>query len=116
MTKPLLVFVSGPYSSDTPEGIQANVDCAVAAGKALMKKGHYVIVPHSMTYNWDLDTDLTWGHFMDNCIELLLRGDAIYLLPDWRSSKGACIEEASAVASKKIIFRDMDEVPTVDLQ
>lgn len=114
MAKQLLIFVSGPYSADTPEEIQANVDNAVAIGKALMAKGHYVIVPHSMTHNWDLDTDLTWAHFMDNCIEQLLVSDAIFLLPDWRSSKGACIEQAHAVANRKIIFNSLEEVPAVD--
>ena len=114
MAEPLLIYVAGAYSADTPEGIQENVDRAVAAGKALLKKGHYVIVPHAMTHNWDLDTGLSWDCFMDNCITLLRKSDAILMLEDWQDSTGSRIEEHNARLRRMMMFYSLDEVPTVD--
>ena len=114
MAEPLLIYVAGAYSADTPEGIQENVDRAVVAGKALLKKGHYVIVPHAMTHKWDLDTDLTWDCFMDNCITLLRKSDAILMLEDWQDSTGSRIEEHNARLRRMMMFYSLDEVPTVD--
>ena len=109
----MLIYIVGPYDAPTPEGIQANVDRAVAAGIQLMLKGHTVICPHSMTHGWDLDTGLNRSDFMHNCLTIVSRVDAICLLEGWHDSRGSLDEHEEAIRRGNIIYHGTDEVPDV---
>ena len=54
----------------------------------LLLQGHDVINPMELEH----DHDKTWQSYMRECISAMMRADAIYLLPNWRESKGARIE------------------------
>lgn len=41
-----LIYVAGPYSSDTPDGIMKNVNRAIDVGLQLKELGFLPIVPH----------------------------------------------------------------------
>jgi hypothetical protein len=108
-----LIYVAGPYSAPTPEGIAANVKAAAEAGQELMRRGWAVICPHSMTHNWDIGTGLEYSHFIAADLELLRRCDAIYLLPDWTESNGALGEAALADELGLQLFSWTDGFPGV---
>jgi len=60
--------------------------------KLLESAGYLVINPASM-----IPFDMDWYEAMRTCLALLMRCDCIYLLNDWRSSRGATIERALAL-------------------
>lgn len=107
----MLVYIASRYTADTPEEINQNVIKATEAGKALLKRGYCVIVPHSMTQAWDQGTDLTWEDFMRNCLTMLERCDAICLLEGWEQSHGANMEKTFAQAHDMPIYYGVDELP-----
>jgi hypothetical protein len=83
----MIVYVAGPYSAPTPQGVDANIQQARQAAIALWREGHVAICPH-----------LNTAHFEDECpgldfvkgdLEILSRCDALVMLPGWEQSKGA---------------------------
>ena len=54
----------------------------------LLLQCHDVINPMELEH----DHDKTWQSYMRECISAMMKADALYLLPNWRESKGARIE------------------------
>lgn len=102
-TKPRpLIYVSGPYRADSEYGVTANIRRAGDVALSLWRAGFAVICPHKNTAGWggvpDLDglaplPDSTW---LDGDVVMVKRCDAIFMMPDWKSSEGAVIEHAAA--------------------
>lgn len=59
-----------------------------AAQKKLENKGYEVVNPIAVVNDWDT----TWDNAMRKCIAALVECDSIALLPDWKSSPGAILE------------------------
>jgi hypothetical protein len=95
----LLVYVAGPYRTNsefgsTAFGREANIFHAREAGARLAKAGHMPIIPHANTAQFDgLNTD---EFFLDATLELMLRCDAVFLMPNWQDSTGARAEKEEA--------------------
>lgn len=51
-----------------------------------------------------------WQDYMDVCLMLMNKADTIYLLNDWRDSKGACLEYGYAKGRDMIILFNEDGV------
>jgi hypothetical protein len=82
--KRMTVYVAGPFTSNTAEGVMLNVNRAIQAGIEVIKKGHHPYVPHLAYYmaahpmshmtqmdrRW-IDVDSPW----------VLACDAIYIMP-----------------------------------
>lgn len=110
--KPLMIFVSGPYSALTIEERWGNVLEAVKAGIAIRAKGHYPIIPHLYDefdevakmagYNFD------WQSYMDMDLAILERCDALHFIGP---SKGANIELERAKELGLKIYRSLGKVP-----
>ncbi len=111
-TRPLLIYVAGPYTADSWEGVHANVKQACEAGRLLMHLGHHPVVPHSMYMGWDLaDPKLTYEHFIKADLDLLSRCDALVMLPGWEDSPGSCGEYTEALERGLRIYLNLVEVP-----
>lgn len=113
MSEPLTIYIAGKFSAPTEMEIEANVEQAIATGIDLMKKGHNVICPHSMTWGWDKGTGLGYADFIRNGLALVKLSDAICLLEGWEDSDGATQEWAEAVVYGLQVFRGVDQVPDV---
>jgi len=85
--KKTVVYVAGAFRAKTQWGIMQNVRKAEDASLKLWKQGYVVICPHTMTqYFQDECPDEVW---LEGCIELLKRCDAIYMVDGWENSEGS---------------------------
>jgi hypothetical protein len=95
----LIIYIAGKVT-----GIPHS-ECKEKFTKAefiLKKKGYSPINPLRL-----VDPSTNWQNSMKICIRLLLDCDAIYLLQDWKKSKGAKIEFAIAkLTGLKIIHEN----------
>lgn len=105
----MLVYVAGPYSAPTREGVAANIAKAEAIGKAIIQAGYVPVIPHRITGHWE--TDPTFDHWTHDdwmqrfCLPLLDRCDAILMMPGWEHSKGSRMEyEYAGKAGKAFLF------------
>lgn len=90
-----LIYVAGPYRSDTEWGLEENIQHAERAARQLWKDGWAVICPHKNTAHFGgVGDDSLW---LDGDIVMLKRCDAIYMLNTWRTSKGAIAEREVAI-------------------
>ena len=82
-----VVYVAGAFRAKTQWGIMQNVRKAEDASLRLWKEGYVVICPHTMTQHYQGECpDKVW---LDGCLELMRRCDAIYLLKGWELSEGS---------------------------
>ncbi len=83
-----VMYVSGPYSAPTEDGIEANIDRARDAGRRLLDLGFAVIIPHTMYGHMEGPHEL----FLQADLEIIRRlqpGDGLYMLDGWQLSRGA---------------------------
>jgi len=86
----ILVYIAGPYRSDTINGVVKNIQVAREHAEKLWKAGYAVLCPHLNTALFDgVMDDQT---FLNGTMEMLKRCDAIYLLPKWSLSVGSVKE------------------------
>jgi len=116
-TKPLKIFISGPYT-DANDAIQGrNTQRIIDIGIELYQRGHFPYIPH-LTH-WvdkrarELGVGLKWEDYMNWHMPWLELCDALYFVAP---SRGANLELATAVNMGKVIFRRMDEVPVLPVQ
>ncbi len=85
-----VVYIAGAFRAKTQWEIMQNVRKAEDASLKLWKLGYAVICPHTMTqYFHNECPDKVW---LDGCLELLKRCDAIYLVDGWQDSAGSLEE------------------------
>lgn len=85
------IYISGPITGHARE----KVERAFAEAEATIRRGGYEPIN---PLNNGLPQSATWEQHMGRDIEILLGCDGIYMLSDWRTSKGARIEIAVAEA------------------
>lgn len=100
-----VIFVSGPYRGQDWVEVDNHIRRAREAAVKLWRDGWAVICPHSNTSHFDgLCPDEVW---LEGDLEILKRCDAIYMLKDWRASKGAKAElDLASKNGLEIIFEE----------
>lgn len=103
-----IIYVAGPFRADTAWGVEQNVRRAEEAGLRIAHAGASPLIPHANTrfFHGEL-SDEFW---LAATMELLRRSDAIYLLPQWDQSLGACQEYEEARRLGLPILRDIADV------
>ena len=96
MKKKLLVYVAGPYSATTLEGVEENCRRARDVGVELAKCGPTVgpIIPHQLGRGIEVIGD--YEYWCELTLELMRRCDVVYAMQGWENSKGARREVAEA--------------------
>lgn len=84
----MILYISGRYSGKISQNIAAARNVAIK----LWEAGHTVICPHLNTQHFEKDCKLEYRQYIDGDMKILVRCDAIIMLPDWKKSKGACCE------------------------
>lgn len=102
-----LLYIAGPYRSETPEGIKANITMAQHVGARAADRGWTPMVPHNMSAGLELLGDEFW---LDATMELLKRCDAVLLVPGYQESAGTMAEIEEAVSRGMSIF-EMHDLP-----
>jgi len=93
------VYISGPIT-----GTRDYMERFAKAEDYFTSKGHEVINPAKINDN--LPDSTTYDQYMAMDYVMLDMADAIYMMPGWEKSKGACIEYGYAMA-RDLIFTDL---------
>ena len=73
-----------------------------AVEEKLKALGHTVMNPAVLPLGFE------HHEYMNVCLAMIDVCDCVYMLPDWRDSKGACIERDYAIAKRKLITMHVD--------
>jgi hypothetical protein len=85
-----IIFISGPYRSDTEYGVHKNIQNAEAVALRVWQLGHVAFCPHKNTaYFGGVAPDALW---LEGDLEVLRRCDAVVLVPGWEKSSGVRAE------------------------
>lgn len=106
MITPLL-YLAGPYRAGHDRTIDDNIASARRHARHIARIGvHYPVTPHLNTAHFDgLASD---DFFINGTMELMLRCDAVLMLPGWESSEGAEGEATMAAKRAMMVFYDLD--------
>lgn len=101
-----VIYIAGPYRAETTYGVYQNIRKAEAVAVNLWKQGWCVLCPHLNTQLFDQIEVAPPEVFLEGGLELLRRCDAVYMMKDWETSKGAKTEHEEAVRLGKQIIYD----------
>jgi hypothetical protein len=111
-----LVFVAGPYSAPTEDGVERNIENAIDVGLALFKRGYYPIIPHVLVreYYDPEDQNGLFGYesLMDYTFSLVQKCDALLMIGP---SPGADREREFAEGLGIPIYLELDQVPDLEV-
>ena len=82
----MIVYVAGKYRGKNENEVWENINLARTHAHKLWQKGYAVICPHLNTMFMG---DGKEEKYLKGDLELLACCDYIYLLPNWKQSKGA---------------------------
>lgn len=105
--KKVIVYISGKYSGEVQENIEAARQMAVT----LIEQGYTPLTPHLNTANFDTLTDkLKYEDYIEHDLILLERVDCVLMLPGWIKSRGAQIEHQYAMKNNIPIFLSLEKL------
>lgn len=93
-TKPLIVYIAGPYRDRTGWRVEQNIRRAEEVAYRVWGAGHVALCPH--TNSRFPHSDVPDSHWLAGTMELMLRCDAVIALPGWRQSAGTVGEVEAA--------------------
>ncbi len=111
LSKPLLIFVAGPYCNPDSVDRTANVNAVRKVVKQLMLKGHFVLDGHWLLHTFFGDDQIDNDEIMRQTLSWLERCDAIYVLD---KSAGVEREIEKAQELNLQVFNSLDEVLQAD--
>lgn len=115
MSRPLRVYIAGPYSNPDEAKRDRNIEMAAQHAALLLKAGHYPFCPHTMTARFeDEHPEVDYPFYLRMYCHWMKFCDAVYVLPGWQSSNGTAIELRLAEELRMPIYFDASFVPTVD--
>lgn len=106
----ILVYIAGPYTASTQEGIDANIARAVDVAIAVAELGCYPVCPHANTANPKFGRVRSYQFWLDATAEMLRRCDAALFVPGFESSFGARSELLEAKRRSIPVFFDVESL------
>lgn len=81
-----LVYIAGPFSAPTREGVEANIAAAVQVGLEVAALGACPVVPHSNTAHPKFELLQGYEFWIAATAKLLTRCDALITTSNWERS------------------------------
>ena len=103
-----LIYTAGPITADTDWEREQNIRRAEEISLAIMKLGAAVFCPHTQARFFN--GEMPWEEWIKRDLEVLSRCDAIFMIPNWKNSKGATAEHAFAKEHGMKILHGFGEV------
>lgn len=100
------IYIAGPIASDS--NFKQKFD---AAESFLRKSGYEVVNPTVPDEKPSWEDFPSWGDWMKRDIPKLLECEAIYMLPNWHTSRGASLEFYIARELGMTIYFDPVKLP-----
>ena len=99
-----LIYTAGKYSDSTLFLTKKNIKKAKAISIEIWDLGAAAVCPHLNTYLFDYgnQTTATWKDYIEGDLKIIEGCDALYMVNNWKNSKGA-IKEYN-FAKKRHIF------------
>lgn len=110
MSRPICVYIAGPYRSPTDAGVQRNIRRAALLAQRVWKTGCVAVCPHLNSANFSGIVPEQW--ILDGYLELVSRCDAVVLTAKWRESEGTLAEMAWAEKYEIPVFADFRSFAT----
>lgn len=99
-----VIYVAGKYLGNSDWETYNNIHKARVVARKLWDEGWAVICPHSNTAFFGAESEKDrddpngdWQRWLNGDLEIIRRCDAIYMLDNWKDSKGAKLEHKLAV-------------------
>ncbi len=105
-----LVYVAGPFSAPTREGVEFNIREAVKCGIEVARVGAFPVVPHANTSHPDYEKVQPYEFWIDGTMLLLQQCHALITVRGWMQSSGARKEHAWMIRAKRPVFHDTVEL------
>ena len=102
-----LLYVAGKLADSTAWKRELNIRQAEEVALQLMKMGFAVFVPHTQCRSYD--GELPWEAWIERDLEVLCRCNAVFMLPNWKDSKGATAEHEQAKKLGMKILYSLEE-------
>lgn len=107
----MLIYISAPYSAPSEEQKRLNIELAEKMGKLLLYNFRVaVIVPHTMTRDWEKHPAFDYDLTLDADLEIIKRVDALLVVGQWYKSNGCKKEILYAYTIGKPVFFSLTEL------
>lgn len=106
-----VLFLAGAYMSLDPNEITQNIQLAEQHSIELWNRGYKVFCPHLNTQHFEVKAKADEKAYKEFDMRMLQYCDAVFVLPNWKSSTGAKAEIEEAKRLGKPIFYSLDELP-----
>lgn len=100
-----VVYVAGPFTGKNTWEVEQNVRRAEEAGYEVACLGAAPLIPHANTHVFN--GTLTDEFWYAATAALMRKCDAVYLMKNWRESRGATAERAEALRLGILVFDDL---------
>jgi len=77
--------------------------------RQLRSRGHSVMNPAWLVSS----PEFNWDDYMSVSGAMQLRCEAVFFIPDWKESRGACTEYGRGTTTGQIFFFNMRDVPNI---
>lgn len=104
-----LVYLAGPYWHSQPDRRQLHVESAKLHALLVAELGFVPVTPHLNTARFETMTDLPEAFFLQADEQILLRCDAIILMPGSYKSKGTQAEILIALEAGLPVFHSLED-------
>lgn len=105
-----VIYVAGPYNAAGRAEVLDNIMRARDYARKLWAMGWVVLCPHANSGLMDGEA-IPDSAFVEGSLELMLRCDAVLMIPGWENSKGARAELEAAIYQGMDVYYEMGTVP-----